>query len=294
MRKCSSLGTWVTLVLLTFSLVQSGRASTLSDDLPNAAGALASAQLEHARNEVAKIKALVEQGTLPRTRLDEAEAKVADAQDEAILSSTLYSGQKIADMTEEQGSAMVAAAQRRVDRQANAVAERRKLLDMGIISRAEMGSVTEELDSRQRVLDLTKSRIKLLEELRQMASEEQRLEHAAQEGTLQNSMIKFDGNGHFSTGDLTTISAEYERHFHHALPVTAMGQTMLHQSLGLDHHDRVDVGLSPEQPEGIWLRRLLERLNVPYLAFRNAVAGAATAPHIHIGIPSTKLRLAQR
>jgi hypothetical protein len=39
---------------------------------------------------------------------------------------------------------------------------------------------------------------------------------------------------------------------------------------------------------------LLERLQTPYLAFRSAVVGAATAPHIHIGTGSTRLKLAQR
>lgn len=294
MRKWSSSGTWFTLLAITFSAVANNWAATPGDDLGSASSALASAQLDRAKNEEAKVRALVEEGTLPRTRLDEAQAKLEDAQDEAILSATLYSSRRIADMTEDQGAQMVEAAQRRVDRQANTVTGRRKLLDMGIISKAEMSGVDEELHSRERVLELTKSRVKLLEELRQMASEEQNLERAAQAGTHQNSMIRFVGNGQFSAGDMTTISTEFEKHFHHALPVTAMGQTMLHQSLGLDHHNRVDVGLSPEQPEGMWLRRLLEQLRVPYLAFRSAVAGAATAPHIHIGTASTRLRLAQR
>ena len=95
-------------------------------------------------------------------------------------------------------------------------------------------------------------------------------------------------------GDLTAISAQFEKRFHHALPVSALGQTLLHQSMGLDHRNRVDVALNPDQPEGLWLRALLERLHVPYLAFRSAVAGAATAPHIHIGTGSTRLKLAQR
>lgn len=94
--------------------------------------------------------------------------------------------------------------------------------------------------------------------------------------------------------DLTAISRRFEEHFHHSLPVSALGQTLVHQSMGLDHRNRVDVALSPDQPEGLWLRQLLEMLHVPYLAFRSAVAGAATAPHIHIGTGSTRLKLAQR
>ena len=104
-------------------------------------------------------------------------------------------------------------------------------------------------------------------------------------------MIRYDGNGAFSLGDLTTIEAQYRKRFKRDLPVSAMGQTLVHQALGLDHRNRVDIALSPDQPEGVWLRALLERLHVPYLAFRTAIAGAATAPHIHVGVGSTRLKV---
>jgi hypothetical protein len=105
-------------------------------------------------------------------------------------------------------------------------------------------------------------------------------------------MIRYDGNGRFNLGDLTTISSQFEKHFHHPLPVSAMGQTLVHQALGLDHRNRVDVAVNPDASDGIWLRGLLESLHVPYLAFRSAVPGAATAPHIHIGTGSNHLKLA--
>ncbi|MGH9663230.1 MAG: hypothetical protein ACRD9L_02260, partial [Bryobacteraceae bacterium] len=56
-----------------------------------------------------------------------------------------------------------------------------------------------------------------------------------------------------------------------------------------DHRGRIDVGLNPDQPEGVWLRHYLESHEIPYFAFRAAVAGKATAPHIHIGPGSTRL-----
>jgi hypothetical protein len=135
-----------------------------------------------------------------------------------------------------------------------------------------------------------------MNELAQMAEAEKRLEQAAQAapGSAKNVMIRFAGNGLFSLNDLPTISTEFEKQFHSALPVSALGQTLVHQTLGLDHRNRVDVALNPDSPEGVWLRQLLERLHVPYLAFRAAIAGAATAPHIHIGPESTRLKLASR
>jgi hypothetical protein len=259
---------------------------------PESTSALSDALVNRAQNEVARIKALVDQGTLPKSLLEEAQARLADAQDEAILAETLYGTVRLQDMTAEQAAAMISAAQRRVDRQSAMVTDRQKLLDGGIISKSEFASFQNELDSRTRVLELAQNRAKLLEQLRAMAEIEQRLERAAR--TPSNVLIRYDGNGLFNLSDLPAISSEFEKQFHRALPISAFGQTLVHQSMGLDHRNRVDVALNPDQPEGIWLRQLLERLHVPYLAFRSAVAGAATAPHIHIGPGSTRLKLASR
>jgi hypothetical protein len=260
-------------------------------DAPTAS-ALSSALVDRAHDEVTRIKALVEQGTLPKSLLEEAEAKLDDARDQEILSETLYGPARLQDMTQQQAADMVAAAQRRVDRQSRIVTERQKLLDEGIISRSEFASFENELDARQRVLNLAQNRVLLLEELRQMAETEQRLARAGR--VAGDVVIRYQGNGLFSLEDLPMIASEFEKRFHRPLPVSALGQTLVHQSMGLDHRNRVDVALNPDQPEGVWLRQFLERLHVPYLAFRSAVAGSATAPHIHIGTGSTRLKLASR
>jgi multidrug resistance efflux pump len=283
------------VILCMLGSLSAGAQSEAAGDTPTtreSTSALSDALVNRAQNEVTRIKALVDQGTLPKSLLEQAEAKLADAQDEAILSETLYGTVRLQDMTAEQAAAMISAAQRRVDRQSAIVADRQKLLDGGIISKSEFASFQNELDSRQRVLELAQSRAKLLEQLRAMAETEQRLERAARMPS--NVLIRYDGNGLFNLADLPAISSEFEKRFHRALPISAFGQTLVHQSMGLDHRNRVDVALNPDQPEGVWLRQLLERLHVPYLAFRSAVAGAATAPHIHIGPGSTRLKLASR
>ena len=197
-------------------------------------------------------------------------------------------------MTPQQTKAMLDAAQARVDRQQKVVEDRQMLFDSGALARSEFAAFQEELASRKRVLELVRNRAKLVQDLQQMASVEQQFEHAQTAAWAKYVMIRFEGNGLFNMSDLTPISNRFEERFHHLLPISALGQTLVHQSMGLDHRNRVDVALSPDQPEGIWLRQLLERLHVPYLAFRSAVAGAATAPHIHIGTGSTRLKLAQR
>jgi hypothetical protein len=250
--------------------------------------------VDRARDDVARIQTLVGEGNLPKSSLELAEARLADVKDEAILSETLYGSAKLADLTPEQQAGMVAAAERRLERQTDLVRERQKLLEMGAIARAEMRTVETELETRQHVLDLARGRVRLLEAQRQMALEEQKLEHALESGTSRKAMLKFEGSGHFYPSDLEAIAGEFEQQFHYPLPVTARGQTQLHQSLGLDHRGKIDVGLNPEQPEGIWLRRFLEARQIPYIAFRAAVPGAATAPHIHLGTGSLRIGLAQR
>jgi hypothetical protein len=246
--------------------------------------------LERAQADLLRIKDLVAQGSLPRASIAEAEERVADAQDELTLTRSLYSSTLLQDITLEQAAEMVAAATRREERAAALLEQRHKLLDMGIISQSELAGAKSELYSRQLTLDLAKNRLKLLEELRQMAAEEQRMELP----TLKNSMIRYDGSVAFDLARLPGIEKAFKARFNHDLPVSAMGQTLVHQGLGLDHRNRVDVALNPEQPEGLWLRHYLESEHVSYLAFRAAVAGAATGAHIHIGSGSSRLGLAGR
>jgi hypothetical protein len=253
-------------------------------------GQLSDAPFQRARENVERIRALVGQGTLPQSTLDEAEAKLADAQDEVTLSDTLYSPLHSQTMTPAEEDEMLAAASRRLERAQSRLDARQKLLDMGIVSQSEMASVRNDVTQRRLVLELAQNRVKLIEDLHAMVAEEQRM----QLHTMENSMLRYDGKAVFTLDELPGIEKDFKAHFHHDLPVSALGQTMLHQSMGLDHRNKVDVAVNPEQPEGIWLRSYLEKMQISYLAFRSAVAGAATAPHIHIGSMSSRLGIAAR
>ena len=262
---------------------------------PPAQDPFSAALVQRAEAELARVKALVADGTLPKTQLQDAEQKLADARDQATLMATLYGQTRLQDMTEEQASAMLAAAQRRVGRETALVSERRKLLDAGVVSRSEEAACEDELEARRRVLHLAESRAKLLNDLREMTAAEQRFERAAHDASdAGKAMLRYDGSGEFQLKELPVIANDFEKQFHKALPVSAVGETALHRSMGLDHRNRVDIALNPDSAEGQWLRHLLESLRIPYLAFRTAIAGAATAPHIHIGPGSTRLVLAHR
>ena len=264
-------------LLLSFSYARSAD--------PPQYSVLIDAKIERLQADLDKTRDLVEKGILPRSQLAEAQERLEDARDEGILARTLYGSVPMERFTEQQATDMIEAARRRVERRASQLEERRKLLEGGAISRGELDAFQEDLDNRRQVLTLAQNRNKLLGEMKRMAETENRLQF----NPLAKAMIRYNGNGAFSLADLPAISAQFERRFHRALPVSALGQTSLHQSLGLDHRNRVDVALAPGSPVGLWLRGLLEKLRVPYLGFNSAVAGAATAPHLHIGPESTRL-----
>ncbi len=284
-----------TFFLVTFAARpgQAAQASTASSTYDSSAKSL----LESAQDEVAQIKMLVEQGTLPKVRIAEAQEHLADVRDRVVLATTLFGQSRLQDITPAQAKEMVAAAARRVEREKKIVQTQRGLLASGILAQAEFDSCQHELESRERVLDLARNRSGLLDDLKRMAISEQRLENLSHPGGLaglSSVMIRYDGNGSFKIDDLTTISDQFERRFHRPLPVSALGETMVHRAMGLDHRNRVDISINPETDEGLWLRSLLERLRIPYLAFRSSFPGAATAPHIHIGPGSTRLAMAAR
>lgn len=76
--------------------------------------------------------------------------------------------------------------------------------------------------------------------------------------------------------------------FGRTLPVSAFGQTRLHNRLGFDHRNGVDVALSPDSVEGRALLGKLRGFGVPFIAFRKAIPGIATGAHIHVGNPSRR------
>jgi hypothetical protein len=104
-------------------------------------------------------------------------------------------------------------------------------------------------------------------------------------------MEHFEGLGTFDENrDLQAIEKAFEIEFNRPLPISADGQTEVHRALGFDHRGRIDVAIDPRDREGIWLRRYLRSRRIPYYAFTSAVAGKATAAHIHIGPGSNRLQ----
>jgi hypothetical protein len=258
-------------------------------------GALAQSELTDLKQmEVDRLRAMAEAGSIPRARLDQAQAELADAEDNAILRRTLYGSPRIEDFTKEQSDLMTAAAQRLVDRQKERYERTRQLVEEGIVARAALAAILEDLHFREKALDLAKFRAKLVDELAEQAEQEGVLEDLGPSAIYRarGAVERFDGQGFFRDSDFARVSIAFQRQFARPLPVSAKGETALHKSLGFDHRGRVDIALNPDQREGVWLRNFLKKAKIPYYAFRAAVRGKATAPHIHLGPPSLRLRIA--
>lgn len=221
-----------------------------------------------------------------------------DLRDEIILQETLYTSVDPADvrrsedvrgLVERQADEMVAATQRRVFRQERRIEDLTAAIRTGLAKTEEMAPAMEEMRKRVETARIAIERSSALRILIDAANaEEKRL--ALRGSGRGRAVMKYQGNGYFAPVDMRLISRAFARQFGRMIPVSASGDTEFHRALGFDHRGRVDVALSPDHPEGAWLCRFLQSMKIPYYAFRRAIPGSASAPHIHIGPGSVRRR----
>lgn len=237
--------------------------------------------------ELTRVHALVDAGALPRTRLAQAEDAVADAQDAAFLRRTAY-GQ---DLTVDQAGEMAAAASRRLERRQKALDKAQRLVAARVAAEPSLKPFLEDLERQRQECAVVEERARLVRELSDMASAEDAFLTRLTQAPAEASELAdgYAGDGAFAYATFAKVEVAFEEHFGKAMPVSAIGQTEVHRSLGFDHRGRVDVAIRPDAPEGVWLIAYLTANRIPYYAFRQAVKGKATGAHIHIGPMSTKL-----
>lgn len=99
-------------------------------------------------------------------------------------------------------------------------------------------------------------------------------------------MIRYNGASVWGLSDAWRVQQFYLEAFKKTLPIAVFGQGAIHDQWRLDHRNAMDVSLHPDGPEGQALLGFLRAHGIPFLAFREAIPGTATGPHIHIGRPS--------
>jgi len=100
------------------------------------------------------------------------------------------------------------------------------------------------------------------------------------------SFIRYNGLGAWSLSQAGKIEVFFQQAFKRPLPIAVFGQGAIHNQWRLDHHNAMDLSLNPDGPEGQALINFLQSNGIPFSAFRTAIPGVATGPHIHIGMPS--------
>jgi len=179
--------------------------------------------------------------------------------------------------------------------------ELRRLVADGLVARAELEAEEQELVALRGQLQATQkqiadsdirvAQIKAEQELAKKQANTPVKLIAKQYGTLSTTamMLRYNGPMSWSLGGLNTIENFFSSKFGHSLPTSAVGQSFTHNRLGYDHRNAVDVALHPDSTEGKALINYLQLQGIPFLAFRGAIPGVATGPHIHIGSPSHRL-----
>ncbi|MGH7365174.1 MAG: hypothetical protein ACREK9_02085 [Candidatus Rokuibacteriota bacterium] len=103
-------------------------------------------------------------------------------------------------------------------------------------------------------------------------------------------LARFNGLAAWSlTVDTPRLQQFFLARFGRALPISAFGQTTLHDRMGFDHRNALDVALHPDSPEGRSLLDHLRASGIPFIAVWAAIPGSASGAHIHVGQPSPRI-----
>jgi hypothetical protein len=173
------------------------------------------------------------------------------------------------------------------------VIKRRQLYQSGRISKAEVEQAEQAFVAALRHVHemreaVTEADIAITEAV--LGEKVQRLPALPVNGYSETSeWARFNGGSRWSLREAQRIETFFSQSFGHRLPVTALGQSDTHNRLGFDHHESMDVALHPDSTEGKALINYLRKTGTPFIAFRSAVPGASTGPHIHVGRPSGRL-----
>lgn len=151
-------------------------------------------------------------------------------------------------------------------------ATRRQIVD----SDQKILAIQTEQESAKAIATTPKSQVKLVSK-----------QYASFSPTA--TILRFGGSTPWSLGSLGSVDSFFRNAFGRSLPTSAVGQSATHNRLGYDHRHAVDVPLHPDSVEGKSLINYLQSQGIPFLAFRSAVPGVATGPHIHIGRPSNRI-----
>jgi hypothetical protein len=167
----------------------------------------------------------------------------------------------------------------------------KELFKQGLISKRELDDAEQAaLEGRSRVAEARKQ---MTDADAQVATALIEIESDKQIGKLPKggfvrsaTLIRYNGAGPWALSQVGKIDAFFRQRFGRPLPIAVFGQGPIHNQWRLDHRNAMDISVNPNGPEAQPLMDFLRANGIPFSAFRSAIPGVATGPHIHIGLPS--------
>lgn len=177
-------------------------------------------------------------------------------------------------------------------RAAEEVEIRKQLVADGIASKRDLEESQNRLTAAEARLTGTRKQLGEADSMiAEVSGESQLAKLSARPGSYNTTaaLIRYNGTARWALTDITKVQGFFTSRFKHALPISAYGQTAVHNHLGFDHRNAVDVAVHPDSAEGQAIMAYLRSIGIPFIAFRHAVSGSATGAHIHVGYPSHRV-----
>jgi hypothetical protein len=170
----------------------------------------------------------------------------------------------------------------------------RELLGRGIISRREFEATEAAVTAAQQKIDDTRRSIAEADQAMVEATTARALAALAPLGRggyeQSATLIRYNGPTVWSLkAGAARLEQFFLTRFGRPLPVSAYGQTPLHERMGFDHRDALDIAVHPNSPEGRALMEHLREAGIPFIAAWGVVPGSASGAHIHVGQPSPRV-----
>jgi hypothetical protein len=185
--------------------------------------------------------------------------------------------------------------QKEVEKLAYTTDSLRQLYEQGLVARLEFEKSEQDLAAAKARVEET--RLQIANSERVAAELKKAQEMAKVKSFVKPTLMPLSSKatvlrsttGNWSMAYLGSVQQFFSTTFGRPLPTSTIGQSATHNRLRWDHRNAVDVGLHPDSAEGRALIGYLQSQGIPFLAFRAAIPGVATVPHIHIGTPSHRL-----
>ncbi len=170
----------------------------------------------------------------------------------------------------------------------------KKLLAEGLIAKTQVEENERAVAAAKQQVSETRRQLTSADEqiagvLVESAADEQIAKdlRLARQGLVRTAAFtRFTGGPGWNLSEAWKVQRFFSDTFSKQLPIAVFGQGAIHERWRLDHRNAMDIQLHPDGVEGRALLNFLQRNGIPYLAFRAAIPGTATGPHIHIGRPS--------